>query len=228
MTLRTLSLAAIFILAASASRAETIEFEVPDSTERLLVAIPDGWKEAHRKTDERQTIVEYIPAEQSLKSWEDMITVTVLRTPIPAPSGFAQNYSQIFITTFENSYCDRRFDPPTVIGGPRNNFPSAVYQFDCFTKPEAKAAAAGVLVRNYEMVGGIVIEGKHGLFHVQRAWHSDEFKVNERGEFLVPMHVVDKVLAARDAIHDFGVGGTTPCDTAAADRPCTTPPIAGQ
>lgn len=228
MTLRTLALAAIFILAVSVSRAETIEFEVPDSTERLLVAIPDGWKETHRKTDERQTIVEYIPAEQSLDNWEDMITVTVLRTPGAAPAGFSQNYSRLFIESFESSYCDRRFDPPSIINGPRNNFPSSVYKFDCFTKPEAKTAAAGVLVRNFEMVGGIVIEGKRALFHVQRAWHSDEFKVNDRGEFLVPMQVVDKVLAAGDAIHDFGVGGTTPCDTARSDRPCTAPPLVGQ
>lgn len=228
MMLRTLAVAAIFLLSASPSRAETVEFDVPESSERLLVAIPDGWKEAHRKSDGRQTIVEYIPAGQSLDNWDDMITVTVLRTPVTAPAGFSQNYSRLFIESFESSYCDRRFDPPSIINGPRNNFPSSAYKFDCFTKPEAKTAAAGVLVRNFEMVGGIVIEGKHALFHVQRAWHSDEFKVNERGEFLVPMQVVDKVLAARDTIHDFGVGGTTPCDTAQSDRPCTAPPLAGK
>lgn len=228
MPLRIAAFAVVLFLGISAARAEIVELNVPDSTERLLVALPDGWKEAHNKTAGNQTIIEYIPEGQSLDRWDDMITVTILRTPMPPSAGFSQSYSKLLITTFERSFCKSRFDPPSIINGPRNNFPSSVYKFDCFTKPEARTVAPGVHVRNFEMLGGIVIEGRYGIYQVQRAWHSDEFALNEKGEFAVPMRVADQVLAARDAIHDFGVASTTPCDTAAADRPCSAPPITQQ
>ena len=223
MTIRTITLAVALILSAMAAHAEIVEIDVPGSTERILIDLPDGWTEAYNKSSGTQTIIEYLPKGQSLDNWEEMITVTTLRTSSPLEEGTAEAVAKLVVTTFDASFCKAKFDTPTIVNGPRNNFPAAVFQLNCFVKPEAKTGTPGVHVREFEAVGGIVIQGRDGIYQVQRAWHTDEFNLD--GISTSAEQVVARLVAANDAIHDFSVAAVTPCDTTKNNRPCTAPPI---
>lgn len=223
MTIRTITLAVALIFSAMAARAEIVEIDVPDSTERLLMAVPDGWAEVHSKRTRSQVIIEYVPEGQSRYDWDEMITVTVLRTAKPQKTGAAEGFAMLLAVSFQSSFCAKLYGEPTLKKGVRNNFPVAVVHANCFVNPKAWMTLPDVYLRAFEALGGIVIHGDDGIYQVQRAWHTEEFKLDQNDNFIAQGEVVDRVAKANDAIHDFTTAGVTACDTADPEKPCKLP-----
>ncbi|MBX3508302.1 MAG: hypothetical protein KF714_05910 [Parvibaculum sp.] len=231
MTLRTLALAAIFILAASASRAETIEFEAPDSTERFIVELPKGWGEVHHKKsgsgDAVQEMWEFLAKGQTTTNWDEMITVIIARSGNPGPQAH-EDIARLTIEMFGQLFCKNLFGDASIHSGVRNGFPVAIYNVSCFTNPDAPSIP-GVYSREFEMLSGLVIIGENSIYQLQRAWHTDEFEIDPKTGMAMDGYNALKKIAEFSQLTTSYVGSSTwPCNPARSDRPCTAPPLVGQ
>lgn len=220
--LRTLTLTAMMMLTAFAVQAEVVEIDIPGSTERLLIDLPEGWTEAHRETKDAQTLIEYIPGGQTVENWDDMITVTLLTRKMPGENPH-ENLAKLWAVIFGKTVCREEPKNPAVTSSDRNGFPAAAYSLGCLVKPIAKQVPQ-IYVRDYELISGLVINGNDGIYQVQRAWHTDEFKINDAGMIEDGYAAAKKIAAVSEETSSFVQRMVLPCDTAKSDRPCTAPP----
>lgn len=221
MTIRTIALAVALIFSAMAARAEIVEIDVPGSTERILIDLPEGWAEAHRETKDAQTLIEYVPEGQTVGNWDEMITVTLLTRKMPGENAH-ENLAKLWAVIFGKTVCREEPKSPVVVSGHHNGFPTAAYSLSCLVKPIAKKLPQ-IYARDYELISGLVIDGGDGIYQVQRAWHTDEFKVNEAGLIEDGYAAARKIAAVSEETGIFVERMVLPCDTADSAKPCTLP-----
>lgn len=130
---------------------------VDTGSEKLYYLVPEGTKIGFRDHKPEMDIVEYVPEDQSVEQWTDMITVMVF----PRPSGFTldaffQNMSEGFVEGCEVEALVR--DP--------KRFPDGTYPAG------TQAAFCGKTIRfgQGEALIYKAILGAKALYVVQRAW----------------------------------------------------------
>ena len=228
MSFRTGLLSALFALSATvAAHAEIVQIDMPNSTERIAVTIPDGWKNAYSKKTDAGAIYEYVANGQSVSDWDEMITITVAPLSAVKEDRLNEKIAELSIRLFSANFCKSLFGQAGLMPDTRNGFPIAQYEAACFIKPEAKKLP-NVLVKDFELLNGLVIVGKSGYFQVQRAWHTDDFaekdeKTGMRKNGLDTLKAIGDG-AAKTSTYVYT--STMPCDTADSAKPCGPPPLA--
>lgn len=228
MSFRVGLLSSLFVLSATvAAHAGTIGIDIPDSTEKVLIDLPEGWVEAF--TDEkasgtRRTIIhEYVPDGQTVSDWEEMITV-VLTRPEKAPDDEQYiNNAKAMTIKFYRDLCIGHPERMMVPTETRNGYPTALFYMSCIVRPEAKAARPEQ-VKNLESLIGISMTSQGGWsLQVQRAWHTNKLEDDGKAGLKGPDKKRDEFEAAQAAMMKFAQEEVVICNTADSAKPCTLP-----
>jgi hypothetical protein len=164
--------------------------------EFLFASPPEGWIVGHRSRQGNASIVEYVPAGQTVQSWTEMVTVQVWQgqQPSPDPKEFVLRIAGRF-----QRVCKKlQVAPPSErqIGG----YDNVSLALEC-REPDRSQAPSQVLSRNIEFLAVRAIRGRDGFYVVQRAWHGDtepaeapmksEATMKEWGVYLSRVEVCD-------------------------------------
>lgn len=166
--------------------------------ENLITPLPKGWKIASSdSTIQGFSIQEFIPSDETLDAWTDMVTVLIYRGAGGAPLG-------AFFDFREKVYRDRCASVP-IIGKRQeiseNGYPGGVQVLACARTKSWHKAEAMV----YK-----TLKGKDAAYQVQRAWR------------LPPSDNPNAIGVTKDMLD----GGTAylrkvfVCDTREPSRPC--------
>lgn len=212
MTIRTITLAVALIFSAMAAHAETVEIDVPGSTERILIGLPEGMVFGGSETTEKAlkiTTYRYFLAGQSISSWDEKIQISMITLPaILSPEGLVEGSSLTFIQDF--CAADRAISrrSSTTING----FNAATHRSRCRTRADAKSTPGTSPAKNVEGLIGIAIRGEQHIFHITMHWHTDDVSIDEGDETEIEKRLIHIIRE-----------GVLPCDTADSAKPCTLP-----
>ena len=153
--------------------------------ENLLVAMPDGFKVGHSASRNGMDMQEWVPSNETVENWSEMVTVQVFRDRSDIDPGRYQA---------EMSKLWARACPGAVVGpvatGFTNGYPSASLLLRCpllasTGKPEVAAIKA--------------IKGRDSFYVVQRAVRSEpaSAKLDQMQQYLDKVSVCDTRLADR-------------------------------
>ena len=173
-----LLLAAALSLAAAPSHAQL-------KNENLLVTMPDGFKVGHSASRNGMDMQEWVPSNETVENWSEMVTVQVFRDrPDIDPGRYQSEMSKLWAKA-----C-----PGAVVGevatGTTNGYPSASLSLRCpllasTGKPEVAVIKA--------------IKGRDSFYVVQRAVRSEPTaaKLDQMKQYLDKVSVCDTRLADR-------------------------------
>lgn len=171
---------------------------VPDG-ERHVAVIPEGWQAVHQSVANGLETRSYVPPGQSAESWQDMLTVQVVRLssgkPAPAPD---QLYAQTR-SSYEQACDGVRLGE--LQNGRSNGYPSAFWVLGC---ARIKTGGYG------EAAFFRIVQGNAALYIVQRAWRLPPFD-RTQGPPLPP----DQQKQALEILQRFTV-----CDPSRKEHPC--------
>ena len=159
------SAATLFLVVVSSAVADT-----PLQDENLLVALPTGWVLGNGARQGDLTMMEYVPAGQTVEDWKQMITVQILHgRGHVKPLAFLKEMTraakeQVVANGFSELSMDAPADP---------EYPTAG---TIWLSEHVKSTGKGeiTLIR--------VIQGKDALYVVQKAWRQSPFKTAEQME----------------------------------------------
>lgn len=192
------------------------EIGTSGSDEKLMVAIPDDWHEAHNQNDGKgNSIREYVPARQTVKNWEEMITINTIRLGETPPKGAHTNFAAMTLNVFKKLLCKSVKGKPRL--GMTPNEDVSYFGIACQIKPELKGKTGDIHTRNFEMLWGAVIQGTEGLYVVQRAWHTDDVAVLEEGS--------KRALEKEKELQEFALNAALLCEEGSQTRKCEAPPL---
>jgi hypothetical protein len=184
--------------------------------EFLFATPPAGWVVGYHARQGNASIVEYVPAGQTVQNWTEMVTVQVWHGPQPSldPKEFVLRIAG----RFQRVCKTLQVSPPSVrqISG----YDNASLALEC-RDPDRSQAPAQVLSKSIEFLAVRAIRGRDGFYVIQRAWHGDteqpdapmksEATLNEWRRYLSQVEVCD----TRDPALDCSTLGLL--STAAAD-----------
>lgn len=190
--LRLVPAALALVLPLCAAQAQ--EGQVP--TEQLTVRPPDGWKQAFQIRQGTTEIVEFIPPDQTIEAWRDMLVVQTLFTlKSMQPDLYLGSTipSQMAQTCAEPRYGE-------VQKGKPNGYNAAFQIVEC---PLNKTTGKG------EISMFFVIQGDANTYALQRAWQTAPFPNNHHS---IPKEALDRAVTHLRSI--------TLCDPANPAHPC--------
>jgi hypothetical protein len=136
--------------------------------EFLFATPPAGWLVGYRGRQGNASIVEYVPAGQTVQNWTEMVTVQVWHGPQPSldPKEFVLRIAG----RFQRVCKTLQVAPPSVrqISG----YDNASLALEC-RDPDRTQAPAQVLSKSIEFLAVRAVRGRDGFYVIQRAWHSD-------------------------------------------------------
>ena len=229
-----------FLAIAQPVCAEVTEIAIPDSDERLLVAIPDDWHLAY-ETGSIQAptgfyLREYIPKGQTVKNWDEMITIQVMRLDKPISDPMLKEFAIRIGSAFKANCLpdDKQIEKDnfTIIEATRNGYTAVIYLIECYMKPEVVSATSKVHTRPYEVLSGALISSANYIYNVQRATHTDRLGHSAPDDMrsfaegsMADYNESMRFFEARTASKEFSLRGMTPCRIGSTQHPCNPPPI---
>lgn len=165
MTVRLASAAALLLVVASSSLAGG-----PLQDENLLVPLPKDWVQGSGSRKGDSTLMEYVPAGQTVQNWKQMITVQVLHGQGHVkPQAFLDKMTRIA----KDEVVPDGFSTLALDGPTDPEYPTAGVMW---LSEKVKSTGKG------EITMIRVIQGKDALYLVQKAWRQAAFKNAEQME----------------------------------------------
>ncbi len=136
--------------------------------EFLFATPPAGWLVGYRGRQGNASIVEYVPAGQTVQNWTEMVTVQVWHGPQPSldPKEFVLRIAGRF----------QRVCKALQVASPSvrqiSGYDNASLALEC-RDPDRSQAPTQVLSKSIEFLAVRAIRGRDGFYVIQRAWHSD-------------------------------------------------------
>lgn len=155
-TILSLAAAPLFAVAASAV-AQTPAAQ----QETYTFALPERWQEANRTRQGNVDIITFLPREQSLQGWQDMVILQIYRdmTAVPAESLRDRNKASA------ETACDNATASPLQTGL-SNGYPSAFWITACTRNKQSDLG---------EVAYFRSLQGNDNLYMVQRVWSMQPF-----------------------------------------------------
>lgn len=194
------------------------EIDVPDSKEKVVIAIPDDWEKAYQHDDGKGSVIrEYVPKGQTVDNWDEMITVTTFRTDEKIVKGFHQTFAKITLSTFLERICKTLKGKLVLSSVSNNTYDASLLRVACLVKPGIKGKVSDIYVRNFEMLWAIVIQGTDGIYIVQRAWHTDDEAAITKDH--------ETALDKEKELYRFAMTGAVVCQEGSETKKCATPSL---
>lgn len=168
--------------------------------EIYIAGLPSGWSLELQESNEYGHQLEWVPADQAVQGWRDMIAYQLLPKPASpklddmAPDSFLDSIAAFYAET-----CDQVL-ATDIEGAVSNGFPAALRVLAC-TKNKVTGLGEVTLFR--------AIKGDRAFYVAQRAWRMDPFTPET-----VPISG-EQLDGARKLI-EFGLA----CHREEAERPC--------
>jgi hypothetical protein len=142
----------LFVLAALCARPALAELV----NENLLAAAPPGYKVGfHDKKNDLQ-ITEWVPANQTVQNWTEMLTVQVFYGLKIAPEQFMHQLEQRW-----HSACPGSGAAQPIVGSVENGYPTLVWILDCPKNPATD---------QLELTWFKAVQGNDSFYVVQKAF----------------------------------------------------------
>jgi hypothetical protein len=127
MLRKTMPILALALLALAAS-APSATAALKD--ENLLTTVPSGFKIGSQTRNDRETMAEYVPGQESLEDWSRMITVQILR-PLKKiePDVFANSLAKGWMSACPGGGAQK------VTAGKENNYSFSLWMYNCPLNP---------------------------------------------------------------------------------------------
>lgn len=170
--------------------------------ERFFIALPEGWTEAARSTQQGANVVAYVPQGQSAEQWADMLTLQVYNglTALPARAFYERAIANVQKT------CDgpQAGDLQT---GLSNGYPSAFWVLGC-----GRNRATGQGETSFFRL----IQGDSALYMAQRTWRTKAYV--QDGPPVAPAQAEQAVelLSSFSVCNPLAEGDAHPCPAVGA------------
>ena len=142
---------------------------VPMFGDGVTFSVPPGWIKVHQQKNERQAILEFVPAGQSTAAWSEMITVQAFKDPHAnaTPLGLLES-----IAGRVGGVCPEHSVAATLGELKVGERPAHAAIIGCGTMP---AGAAGASAGQGEVAYYVAIRGTSDMIVVQRAVRGKAF-----------------------------------------------------
>lgn len=219
-----LKLLIIFVLALIPALALANEVVIKSGSgdESLTVPLPDGWHLAWSKNEHdesKSSIREYISSAQSLKNWDNMITVIIFPANQEPPQDAPQKLATANVLGLM-AFCKRHVAKPLVGADKVNAYNAAQYAVSCFMRPEAKTISSEVYVRDLEFYKGVVIAGHKSIYQIQWATHTNAIGDGSQKPTAAQIKDYKAFVKVGEIMEVLWQQGVSLCERNSSEHPC--------
>ena len=159
---------AVCLLALSAGAGEQAPQPVTTSTplfsQVVVFTLPAGWKSAHKSESPNGYLMEFVPQEQDIKAWKDLITLQAYRDLARRPEASPKNFLGMVASRMEKA-CPGNGVSQSLGDAKVDGFEAHVAILGC-------ASIGG----KSEVAVYLAIRGSHDLYMIHRAWRGEPFE----------------------------------------------------
>jgi hypothetical protein len=124
--------------------------------ENLLVAAPAGYEVGLRKKKKESSITEWVPADETVDNWTEMVTVQVFYDLKVPPEALMRDLEKRW-----RGACPGAGEAQTIADGVEHGYPARVWLLDCPRNPDSGKR---------EITWFKAIEGNDSFYVVQKAF----------------------------------------------------------
>jgi uncharacterized protein len=142
----------------------------PPGADQFNFHLPPGFKVGFQERTPAQSLSKYVPDGESVTDWTQMITVTTLHGVVKDLNAVVRE-----ILAPLRARCTGSYGPSTAARS-ENGYPTARTIFNC-DNMNTSSPPPDVQIKRFERMAIKAIQGRTGVFIVQRAWHSNTSSV---------------------------------------------------
>lgn len=228
MSFRTIALAALLALSVSVARAEIVEIDVRDSTEHILLDLPEEWshiEKTSKNADQKMIVHFFAPAVAEGEEWKIMLILTVSELPSEGHLSPIIELTEKETAKFRSDFCRPDAPAPNVSPLGINGFVAVGHYAFCFVRANPNTEGQIFEPQKFEGRGGLTILGNRHLYRATMSWRSNDTR---HLGFLTPDGAQGEIAELTGVARDILFKGILPCDTADMAKPCEFPSDAAQ
>jgi hypothetical protein len=153
---------------------KSVTTSTPIFSQVVVFGLPSGWKPAHENATETNYIMEFIPKDQTLQVWSDMITVQGFRNLAQNPKATPVAFLSVLAGRVKQT-CGEQFVVHSLGDRKIDSFDAHAAIMGCASM---QAPAFGAKAGQGEIAFYIAIKGTNDLYLVHRAMRGNAFDKN--------------------------------------------------
>jgi len=153
---------------------KSVTTSTPIFSQVVVFGLPNGWKPAHENATQTSYIMEFVPKDQTVQAWGDMITVQGFRNLAQNPKATPVGFLSVLAGRMKQT-CGEQFVFQSLGDRKVDSFDAHAAILGCASMP---TPAFGAKAGQGEIGLYIAIKGTNDLYLVHRAMRGDAFDKN--------------------------------------------------